>query len=65
MLDISRKAEGGARRIRRSVTGRTVSTVEPVSQQERVAAARARVVAERKRGVQTEAWIKRLATDGA
>ncbi len=44
---------------------RTTSTVEPVSQQERVAAARARVVADRKRGVQTEAWIQQLAARGA
>ncbi|WP_104523509.1 hypothetical protein [Blastococcus atacamensis] len=36
-----------------------------VSQNERVAAARARVQADRKRGVTTEAWIVDLAKQGA
>jgi hypothetical protein len=51
------------RRGRRRVL-RWVPAVEPVSHEERVAAARARVVADRKRGVDTADWIRELASEG-
>ncbi|MFC5379458.1 hypothetical protein [Aquipuribacter nitratireducens] len=54
-------------RFRRSLRDREARVAdgrEPVTDEERVAAARARVAADRKRGVETEAWILRLAEQG-
>lgn len=53
------------RRVLRDRDHQVVDGREPVTDEERVAAARARVAADRKRGVETEDWIVRLAEQGA
>lgn len=64
MASLPRTPGDTGRRTRWRRVLRWPSAVEPVSHEERVAAARARVVADRKRGVDTAEWIRRLASEG-